>query len=446
MSSSLSNWSEAHVRRVFWRAGFGATPDEARHWAEQGRDATLRWLLDGGKSPVLPRFEKPTVDGKRIDPVNEWGHDVLWWLDKMISSRRPLVEKLTLFWHDHFATADQEAPLMLKQNRMLRENALGRFPRLLREVTRDHAMQMFLSLPDSHKDAPNENFARELMELFTLGKGYGERDVREAARALTGFRVRWTDSGFGGIYFDREAHDTGTKRILGKRGRFGWQDVLDIVTAHPRHAPFLIEKLWAYFVSQPLDKRTKAKLVRTYRSQRLAIKPVVAEILGHPALYENLDRPDMVKSPVVFVAGTLRTTGSSVDIPDWAWVLEGMGQMPFRPPSVAGWDWGAAWLSTNAIRTRFTAINRLVHDDGPLRVESGSSPASLTPEEALAKAKAAVGEPHLSAESEAALLRMADGYFDGIRWNRERARAERADMLQRTLRHFLLSGPDNQLH
>ena len=446
MVSSPSTWTEAHVRRVFWRAGFGATPDEARHWASQGRDATLRWLLDGGSGAPIPQFAAPTVDGQPIDPVNEWGHNVLWWLDRMISSPRPLVEKLTLFWHDHFATADQDTPLMLRQNRTLRKHALGRFPKLLRAVTRDEAMQLFLSLPDSQKDAPNENFARELLELFTLGKGYTERDVRETARALTGFRARWTDSGFGGTYFDRDEHDRGVKRILDKRGRFDWEDVLVLATRNPRHAPFLVEKLWSFFVSQPLDRATKAGLVKTYRSRKLAVKPVVEQILQHPPLYANLDEPDMVKSPVVFVAGMLRTTGCSIDVPDWTWVLEGMGQLPFRPPSVAGWEWGAAWLSTNAIRTRFTAVNRLVHDEGPLQVERGSISAALTPEEALATARAAVGEPHLSAGSEAVLLRLAAGFFDGIRPNQAERRAERADMLQRTLRHFLLSGPDNQLH
>jgi uncharacterized protein (DUF1800 family) len=406
----------------------------------------LRWLLDGKGRPPLPRFDRPTVDGKPIDPVNEWGHDVLWWLDKMVSSRRPLVEKLTLFWHDHFSTNDQETPLMLKQNRMLRKNALARFPVLLRAVTLDYAMQLFLSLADSVKEAPNENYARELMELFTLGRGYTEDDIREAARALTGFRANWTDDGFGGIRFDPEAHDPGVKRVLHRRGRFDWEDVLGIVTEHPRHAPFLVEKLWSFFVTQPIDKATKARLVKIYRSQQLQVKPVVAEILRHPALYAKLDEPDMVKSPIVFAAGMLRTTGSSVDIQAWSWLLEGMGQVPFSPPSVAGWDWGVAWMSTNAMRTRFTAVNYLVDDDGPLRVKSGSSPASLTPDEALGRARAAVGEPHVSEQSAAALMRMAGGYFEGIRPRDEEQRAERADMLQRTLRHFLLSGPDNHLH
>src|SRR5918997_33012 len=187
-------WTERHVRRLFWRAGFGATPREAAHWSRRGKAATIRWLLNGGPAPV-PRIAKPRTEEGPLDPLNEWSHDALWWLDRMVSSPRPLQEKLTLFWHDHFATTEQDTPLMLAQNRTLRRHALGRFPALLEAVTRDQAMLLFLSLAGSSKDAPNENYARELMELFTLGRGYRERDIRQASRALTGFRADWHDDG-----------------------------------------------------------------------------------------------------------------------------------------------------------------------------------------------------------------------------------------------------------
>ena len=158
------------------------------------------------------------MEGTGSTPNDEWGHDVLWWLDRMVRSRRPLQEKLTLFWHDHFATSDQDTPLMLAQNQTLRRHALGSFPALLRAVTRDAAMLLFLSLADSDKEAPNENYARELMELFTLGRGYSERDIRQAARALTGFRVDWDENGPPRCYYEKEAHDTGAKRIFGRAG------------------------------------------------------------------------------------------------------------------------------------------------------------------------------------------------------------------------------------
>jgi uncharacterized protein (DUF1800 family) len=439
-------WTEAHVRRVFWRAGFGAPPSEAAHWAAAGQAATVRWLLSGGSDKLVG--PEPRVNGRPLDPVNTWSHDALWWLDRMVRSQRPLVEKLTLYWHDHFATGDQDTPLMLSQNRLLRAHALGSFRALLGKVARDPAMQLFLSLTDNDKDAPNENFARELMELFTLGTGYTEADIREAARALTGYQARWDDGGFRGIRFHAERHDTGVKRIFGKRGRYGVDDVLDLVCRHPRHAPFITRKLWDFFVTRPPDAATSARLVRAYRHSHGRVKPVVAQILVHPALYADLDAPDMVKSPVVFIAGHLRTAGAGINTGAYGWLLDEMGQMPFRPPSVAGWDWGPAWLSTNSVRARFSAINYMLDaDDGALAVKEGAGDPSLSAEQQVDRALEALGRPWISSKTRAVLVDMAAGFYSDLvqRWQ-IKTKPERADMLQRVLRHLILAGPDAHLH
>lgn len=439
------DWTEQHVRRLFWRAGFGATPDEAARFAAAGQAKTIKWLLKGDGGPEFAGPE-PHVDGQPLDAFNEWGHDVLWWLDRMVRTRRPLLERMTLFWHDHFATADQEAPMMMAQNRTLRIHAMGDFRKLLRKVTTDPAMQLFLSLADSHKDAPNENFARELMELFTLGKGYTERDIREAARALTGWRGRWTDDGFRGLYYDRGSHDPGVKKIFKKRGRYDWKGVLDLVVRHKNHAPFLVEKLWSHFVTAPIDKRTRTKLAKTYLRSKYQVAPVLRAIFEHPALYADLDRPDMVKAPVVFLAGALRQAGAGIARDDWSWITSEMGQYLFRPPSVAGWEWGPAWLSTNTMKARFTAITYLMaRERDPLWVPDGSTPVDLSPADAVARARRAVGEPWASRETLAALERMAAGVFTDLRPTQTRLRQERADMRERVLRHFLMSGPDAQL-
>jgi uncharacterized protein (DUF1800 family) len=438
-------WTDAHVRRLFWRAGFGATPQEASDWAARGRKATLNWVLNGGRGPSMIG-PAPTVDGHGLDPTNVWGHDVLWWLDRMVRSQRPLVEKMTLFWHDHFATSDQQTPLMLRQNKMLRGRALGSFPSLLAAVTTDPAMQLFLSLADSDKGAPNENYARELMELFTLGRGYNEHDIRQAAKALTGFQSRWSRSGsFEGIHYAREAHAPGVKRIFHKRGRFDWHDVIRLVTHHPAHAPFIVGKLWDYFVARPIDHRTRTKLVRLYRHHNLRIKPVVAAILAHPTLYADLDKPDMVKAPLVFLAGSLRTTGRYVDTDSWAWLLEEMGQYPFHPPSVAGWDWGPAWISTNTTHARFTAITYLVQQ-GPLKVDDGTTPVGLSAADHIERALAATGRPFVSSAALDALTQLVPRFFEGVKPTQDWLLQERSDMCQRVLRHLLLSGPDAQLH
>ena len=439
-------WSEKHVRRLFWRAGFGATPEEARRWADAGSEATLRFILDGGGGPELVGPE-PHNEGAPLDPVNEWGHDVLWWLDRMVRTQRPLVEKMTLFWHDHFATRDQETPYMLRQNQMLRKGCLGSFPKLLRGVTTDPAMQLFLSLADSSKWSPNENYARELMELFTLGRGaYTEKDVREAARALTGWRAKWTDSGFGGIWFDKSWHDRGVKKILRKRGRFGWRDTLRIVTSHKGHAPFIVDKLWSYFITAPIDPVTRRQLVTRYRRSGLKIKPVVEAILRHPALYADLDNPDMVKSPVVYVAGALRVVGGGIQHDSWTWLLDDMGQQLFQPPTVAGWEWGPAWLSTNTMHTRFKAIAYLMREEGPLSVPKGGAPLKGPAADAIARARAATGEPWTSPTTDAALDRMANGFFADFKPTQSWGWQDRSDHRDRALRHLLMSGPDAQLH
>jgi uncharacterized protein (DUF1800 family) len=442
-----AGWNEAHVRRLFWRAGFGATPREARHWARRGKPATIRWLLNGGVAPV-PRIAAPRVDGHGLDPVNQWGHDVLWWLDRMVRSPRPLQEKMTLFWHDHFAVTDQDTPLMIAQNRTLRRRALGRFPDLLKDITRDPAMLLELSLADSDPEAPNENFGRELMELYTLGHGYSERDIRQASRALTGFRSDFGDDGSVRTYYDREYHDRGRKRIFGKRARFEWQDVLRLCVHHPAHAPFITAKMWEFFVGSPPSRADRRRLASIYRRSGYRVKPVVGAILADRSLYRNLDAPGMVKSPVVFLAGALRSAGQGIERDNWAWLLQSMGQKPFRPPSVAGWEWGTAWLSTNSMRVRFDVANNLI-DTPRIRVEDNATPPGLSPAQALARARRSVGDPWLSKRAHRELLGMTRRLLserDLPEGEWRPPKQERADTCQRALRQLLISGPDAQVH
>ena len=179
--------------------------------------------------------------------------------------------------------------------------------------------------------------------------------------------------------YDREWHDTGAKRVLGKVGRFDWKDVLELCVRHPAHAPFMVEKLWDFLVGSPIPRSTRAGLARVYRGSGLRVRAVVEEILAHPALYRNLDEPTMVKSPVVFVAGTLRTTGQGIERDDWTWMLQTMGQYPFEPPSVAGWEWGTSWLSSNSMRMRFDFANSML-DTARVGVKEGSTPSSLSPQ------------------------------------------------------------------
>jgi uncharacterized protein (DUF1501 family) len=334
----MANWTAAHVRRLFWRAGFGARPDEVRQWTRRGKDATIDWLV-GAQGEPRYTGPAPSADGRPLDPLNEFGHDRLLWLDRMVRTGHPLREKMTLFWHDHFATFGQPTPLMLAQNDTQRRLALESFDELLRAMTLDPALGRALSLTKSAKKDPNENFGRELFELYTLGGGHTEDDVREAARALTGLREIVGAQG-SGVVFDPARHDGGVKTIFGVSGALDWEDVLRMSVEHPAHAPFLVGKLWDFFVGTPIDAGRRAALASVYVSGGRRLRPVLRQILADPALYRKLGSPEMVKWPAVYVAGQLRAMRAPVDRVGYGDLMAEMGQALFAPPSVAGWDWG----------------------------------------------------------------------------------------------------------
>lgn len=429
----------ARAERLLWRAGFGPRPGEAARLAKAGTPAAVESLLRP-KGRAL-RGRPGRIDGAPIDPINAYGHDVLWWLDRAVRTRHPLVERMTLNWHDHFATSNDgvgDTRLMLAQYRTLRRGALGRFRDLARAITRDRAMQLFLSLANSEKGSPNENFARELLELFTLGvnNGYTERDVREAARALTGFTFDWRTKRFG---YDPDRHDAGVKRIMGRVGRFTPLDVVDIAVEHRAHPAFICGKLWSYFSPRPCPPGLMRTLTRTYRRAKTDVRPVLREILTSKLFYAGLDEPDMVKPPFVYVAGMMRATGARVNDESWAYRMEQMGQRVFHPPNVSGWEGGTAWLSTSSIRARFYAATTLLEDT----IADGSIRGTQTPAQAVASALAATGGPRVHPRTARALRRYAATSVAGRtdKWEVEHYYPER----QRVLRHLLLAGPDAQV-
>jgi uncharacterized protein (DUF1800 family) len=429
----------ARAERLTWRAGFGPRPGEIDDLARRGAAGAVEHLLAPRGRALSGRPAR--IDGAPLDPVNAYGHDVLWWLDRAVRTRHPLVERMAFNWHDHFATSNDgvgDTRLMLAQYRTLRRGALGRFRDLARAITRDRAMQLFLSLANSEKGSPNENFARELLELFTLGvnNGYTERDVREAARALTGFTFDYETRRFG---FDPDRHDRGVKRILGWVGRFQPLDVVDIAIEHRAHPAFICSKLWGYFSPRPCPPALLRSLARTYRRAGTDVRPVLREILTHKLFHAALAEPDMVKPPFVYVAGMLRMTGGRVDDDAWRWRLGQMGQVPFHPPNVSGWEGGTAWLSTSSIRARFDAATAVLHST----IEDGSISAKQTPAQALRSALAATGHPRVGARTRRALQAYAVSSVAGRTddWEVEHYFPER----QRVLRHLLLAGPDAQV-
>ncbi len=277
----------------------------------------------------------------------------------MIHTPRPLLERMTLFWHGHFATSIIKVgnpSAMQKQNALIRANALGDFKALLAGIGRDPAMLTYLDATSSRRGKPNENYAREVMELFSLGRGaYSESDIREAARALTG-RFVTADR-----FSEQPAqHDDGEKTILGRTGKFKGDDLPAILLDQPACAEFLARKLFRHFVSEvdPPSDALIAPLAESFRSSDYEIKAVVRTILRSNLFHDPAIRRRRVKSPVEFTIGAIRSLGAvrpTVSADALGEACARMGQTLYAPPSVAGWEGGPSWISTTALiaRTNF---------------------------------------------------------------------------------------------
>jgi uncharacterized protein (DUF1800 family) len=366
------------AERLFWRAGFGPKPGQAKELAKLGLRAAVLSLT----RPAQRSLHGPApqlANGQPLAPYDAWGNDVLWWLDRMVRTRAPLIERMTLTWHDWFATSNEgvgSQRLMINQNRTLRRLCLASFPQMLTAVTIDPAMMIWLSLSGSTKTDPNENYAREMQELFTLGagNGYTEMDVREHARALSG----WTNTYNKAtgqpqdFHLDPTLHDDGIKVIYHHRGHFGWRDSLRLVLDHPDHPRYFVTKLWSYFSPEPLPERDARAAAALYLSSGKAIRPLVEAMLMHPLVYTGAR---MVKPPIVQIAGMLRGIDRYVDTDAWVWESSSIGQMPFYPPNVGGWD-PTQWLNTATWNARFNLTAQMIVSKQVLDPSKDKAPAS----------------------------------------------------------------------
>jgi uncharacterized protein (DUF1800 family) len=291
-------------------------------------------------------------------------------------------------------------------------------------------MLLWLSGTENTKDSPNENYAREVMELFTLGAdrgAYSQRDVHEQARALTGFANDWNDSGPTNFRFDPSRHDAGVKTIFGRRGRFDYHDTCRLCVEHPLHASLMVAKLWGYFVGAPIPGGVLAVLAREYVRDGHETRPLVEAILRHPLFYAG---PRMVIPPAVYTAGLLRGLGRTIETDAWAWIAEQAGQRLFRPPNVAGWDYGR-WLDTSRWAGRFTAVTYAMRGR-VLNTDSKSYPVRETAEQALSSALHHWGDPPLSAATRRNLLAFSRRAQRGITadWERVTYRILRQNALR----------------
>jgi len=355
-------WSNAlaqesgRVAHLLRRAGFGYSAAEFEAAMHLGYGRLVDRLLNPSPESITP-----PPDPIKLDPLRTW------WLIRMVTTSNPLLEKLTLFWHGFLPTdfrkLGNKQPHMYNQNVLFRQQGLGNFRTLLQAISRNPAMMIYLDLQTSRKVAPNENYARELMELFTMGPGnYTELDVREAARALTGWTVRDDAS-----VFNPKQYDDGSKNFLGRTGNLGMEDVIDQILAQPATAPFVATRVARYFVtpspSADYIRRLAGVLVKTRWDLKALLRTIfLSQEFVAPAAYRAL-----VKSPAEYVAGALRAVGGGpATVPAAVNRMASMDQVLFDPPTVAGWPSDAGWITSNTVLGRMNFVQDLITRVRPL--------------------------------------------------------------------------------
>jgi len=407
-----TDWSYDCAAHLSERAGFGATPEEIGRLAamtpQQAIDRLVDYesveatdlkpfdesgIWDPGMDPfpasraeavriardrgealgekVLPagspRRLQPVVDkffyGLRANAI-ETERLALWWANRMLTTPRPLEEKLTLFWHGHFANGQnkvRDCRMMLRQNELFRANASGSFRVLLTGILKDPAMLVYLDNGENIKKHPNENFGRELLELFTMGVGtYTEKDIREAARAFTG----WTNDVLV-FKFDETQHDDGPKTFLGRMGPFNGEDVLNIVLAQPVTAEFMATKVYRYFVREEISGTVKAALGATLRNHDYRLKPMLKQIFLSKDFYGPAASATQIKSPIHLLISTYKKMGlhEVPTIPDFGRMSASLGQTLFEPPNVAGWAGGRTWITPATLLNRGNLFRDVLFPD-----------------------------------------------------------------------------------
>ena len=346
-------WSSREAAHLLGRAQFGFTPKELELATKESLVATVDRLL----APQAESVEYQQAEAalrKTSLATGEIGDLKVWWLYRMWGAANPLGEKLTVLWHNHFATSYakvRSVPQMLAQNDLIRTHARGDFKQLLHGMAVDTAMLVWLDGNANRKRHPNENFAREIMELFALGVGnYTEQDIQEAARSFSGWHVRE-----GAFWFNRLQHDESPKTVFSQTGNFDGAQIVDLCLAQPACPRFLAMKLLKTFVlANPTGEMIEAVAARL-RHHNLVFAPVMRELLTSQLFFAATHRRAVIKSPLDLVVGSLRSLNQNVKWPPVVKILADLGQDVFEPPSVKGWEGGRLWVNSSSLlmRTNF---------------------------------------------------------------------------------------------
>jgi uncharacterized protein (DUF1800 family) len=362
-------------RHLLWRAGFGPAAGMAQALADSPTHHTLKALEADSRRPFLP-LTVPTGTAQPDDPSGTTSPQDrqrrnrerirqlnIAWIDRMVSGEQMLREKMALFWHGHFAARHNNPDFVEGLLNAIREHALGDFGTLLRKVCQSPAMLAFLNNQQNRKQRPNENFARELMELFTLGRGhYTEADVRDAARAFTG----WQFDAQGSFRFRAEAHDDGPKTILGVTGRLTGDDVIGILLDRRETADAITRKIWRHFVDEQVDEAAVQRLSRRFFASRYDIAGLMHDIFASEAFHEPRHIGRQIKSPVELIVGIRRMLPMRIGQPEVQILLQRiLGQVLFYPPNVAGWPGGRHWIDGASLMYRLRIPQMVAQRDWP---------------------------------------------------------------------------------
>ncbi|MDQ3703569.1 MAG: DUF1800 domain-containing protein [Chloroflexota bacterium] len=451
----------AHLLR---RAGFGYSPESLDAFAKLGVNGTVDALLNYQQvpDPIDERLRRAALD------LNKAADMQRWWLLRMAYTERPLLEKMTLFWHGLLVSGtgkvgvpqpkpEDPAPpnLMLDQIGSFRDNALADFGTILKGISRNPAMIVYLDSRDNRKGKPNENYARELMELFTLGVSgpggqppYSEQDVREVARAFTG----WGLDAERKFLFRENQHDAGAKTIFGKTGNFGGDAVIDLILEHPACAPYICRRLFSFFAYDDPQPGVLAPIVETFRASKGSIRAVVRAILTSGAFYSERAYRANAKSPAELVAGVVRALQLETDAFTFQTSTQRMGQTLFNPPNVAGWPGGGSWFNTSTWLERVNWVNRILttrKDDHTQPVDVFGivqRNALTTPEQAVDYFLGLLLDGQARAEQRQALLTYVK---EGSLWKAGQTLKETDPAVDRKLRglvYLIMAMPEYQLN
>jgi uncharacterized protein (DUF1800 family) len=353
------------INQLYWRAGFGLSPDEWRqkqNWTVQKAvDELFNQAKNASPLPVptleLDRDDKKTnremFEQMRKDERQRVMNANTAWVERMADPKESaLVERMTFFWHGHFACRSEQGKLGIQQLNILRQHGLGHFRDLVMGITQDPSMIRYLNNQQNRKEKPNENFARELMELFTLGRGnYTEMDVKEGARAFTG----WSSTLAGDFVFRPLWHDYGVKTFFGKSGTFNGEDIIEHILSKPEAAYFITKKIYRHFVNDKVNEDKVKELAQQFFKSDYHIGKLMRSIFESEWFYAPENQGAKIKSPIELIAGMMRSLDFRLEQPlAHIFIQKALGQMLFNPPNVAGWPGGKTWIDNSTLTTRLS--------------------------------------------------------------------------------------------